>query len=49
MKKYKEEVKVKAVKEEIGEEQYTLLKQLKNLRNLIAVPQARLPFEFSIQ
>jgi protease-4 len=49
MKKYKEEVKVKAVKEEIGEEQYTLLKQLKNLRKLIAVPQARLPFEFSIQ
>jgi protease-4 len=48
-KKYKEDVKVKTIKEEIGEEQYTIFKQLKNIRNTIAVPQARLPFDFSIQ
>ena len=48
-KKYKEDVKVKTIKEEIGEEQYTIFKQLKNIRNTIAVPQARLPFDFRIQ
>jgi len=49
LKNYKEEVKVATIKEEIGEEQYTILQQLKNLKNMIAVPQARLPFEFNIR
>ncbi|MCW3114638.1 MAG: sppA [Segetibacter sp.] len=44
-----EEVRVKAIKEEIGEEQYSILKQLRNLRNMISVPQARLPFELTIR
>lgn len=49
LKNYKEEMKVATIKEEIGEEQYSILRQLKNLRNMIAVPQARLPFEFDIR
>lgn len=49
LKNYKEEMKIKSIKEEIGVEQYTLLQQLKNLKNMIAVPQARLPFEMDIR
>ncbi|MCW3079069.1 signal peptide peptidase SppA [Segetibacter sp.] len=44
-----EDVKVKAIKEEIGEEQYIILKQLKNIRNMVSVPQTRLPFELTIR
>jgi len=47
--KYSDEVKVKTVKEEIGEEQYRVLQQLKTLRDMISVPQARLPFELNIR
>ncbi len=46
---YKNDVKVKTIKEEIGEEQYAIFKQLKNIRKMIAIPQARLPFEVNIQ
>src|SRR5215210_1216950 len=46
---YKEELKAATIKEEIGEEQYLILQQLKNIRKMIAVPQARLPFEVSIR
>ena len=49
LKNYKEDVTTATIKEEIGEEQYTILQQLKNIRNMIAVPQARLPFEFDIR
>jgi protease-4 len=49
MNNYANEVKVKAVKEEIGEEQYNILQQLKNLRNMISVPQTRLPFQLDIK
>ena len=49
LKNYKEEVKVKFIKEEIGEEQYNILQQLKNIKSMIAVPQARLPFELTIR
>lgn len=49
LKNYKEDVKAATIKEEIGEEQYTILQQLKNIRGMIAVPQARLPFEFNIR
>lgn len=49
LKNYKEDVKAATIKEEIGEEQYTILQQLKNIKNMIAVPQARLPFEFNIR
>jgi protease-4 len=46
---YKNDVKTKTIKEEIGEEQYTIFKQLKSIRKMVAIPQARLPFEISIQ
>jgi protease-4 len=46
---YKNDVKTSVIKEEIGEEQYSILKKLQSLRNMIAIPQARLPFDISIQ
>ncbi|GEO08951.1 signal peptide peptidase SppA [Segetibacter aerophilus] len=46
---YSNEVKVKTIKEEIGEEQYSILQQLKNIRKMVAVPQTRLPFELNIR
>ncbi len=46
---YSEDVKVKTIKEEIGAEQYALLQQLKSIRNMVSVPQARLPFELRIK
>ena len=46
---YTNEVKVKAIKEEIGEEQYSILKQLKMVKKMIAIPQARLPFDITVQ
>jgi protease-4 len=49
MNDYKNDVKVKTIKEEIGEEQYAIFKQLKNIRKIVAIPQARLPFEVNIQ
>ncbi|WP_018616475.1 signal peptide peptidase SppA [Segetibacter koreensis] len=49
LKNYKEDVKAETIKEEIGEEQYNILQQMKNIKSMIAVPQARLPFELSIR
>ncbi|MGI8636676.1 MAG: signal peptide peptidase SppA, partial [Segetibacter sp.] len=46
---YANEVKVKTIKEEIGEEQYAIFQQLKSLRNMISVPQTRLPFELNVR
>jgi protease-4 len=46
---YSNEVKVKTIKEEIGAQQYSILQQLKNIRNMVSVPQARLPFELQIR
>lgn len=49
IKSYTDDVKVKTIKEEIGKDQYAILQQLKNIRNMIAVPQTRLPFEINIR
>jgi protease-4 len=46
---YKREVKTNAIKEEIGEEQFDILKKLKSLKNMISIPQTRLPFDFDIR
>jgi protease-4 len=46
---YKNDGKVKTIKEEIGEEQYFVFKQIKSIRKMMAIPQARLPFEISIR
>ncbi len=45
---YKKSVKKDLLKEEIGEEQVSLIKQFKQVRQMIKEPQARLPFTFSI-
>jgi protease-4 len=47
--KYENDVKEKSIKEEIGVEQYILLKQMKNYRAMMNVPQARMPFEMSFK
>lgn len=49
LKNYKEEMKVKTIKEEIGEDQCSILQQLKNIRSMIGIPQTRLPFELDIR
>jgi protease-4 len=41
-------VKAKAIREEIGDEQYTLLKQMKRVKSWFDIPQARLPFELTV-
>ncbi len=40
---YKERAKVKAIKEEIGANQFDLLKQMKSIQQMMGVPQTRLP------
>ena len=42
--KYGNDVKAKSIQEEIGVEQYMLLKQMKNFRAMMNTPQARMPF-----
>lgn len=49
MGKYENDVKAKTIKEEIGLEQYNLLKKLKSYKALINTPQARLPFEIDFK
>jgi len=49
LKNYKEEMKIWTIKEEIGESQFLILQQLKNIRSMVGVPQTRLPFEFSVR
>jgi hypothetical protein len=46
---YSNDVKIKAIKEEIGEEQYSIFQQLKKIRNMVNVPQARLPFDVNVR
>jgi protease-4 len=45
---YKQDVKASVIKEEIGQEQFDILQKLKSLKSMIAIPQARLPFDFQI-
>lgn len=40
---YKETAKVKAIKEEIGNTQYGILKELQSLKQMMGAPQTRLP------
>ncbi len=41
-------VKARMMKEELGEQEFGLLKQLKQVRSWLGVPQSRLPFELDI-
>jgi protease IV len=45
----KTEVATRMVKEDIGDDQYKLLQHLQQVRQMISVPQARLPFELQIK
>ena len=47
--KYGDDVKAKSIQEEIGVEQYLLLKQMKSFRAMMNTPQARMPFEISFK
>jgi protease-4 len=44
----KEQIKASAIKEEIGAEQYEILKRLKNIKKLVGVIQSRLPYDIKI-
>jgi protease-4 len=46
---YKHAVKKDLIKNEIGEEQLMLLKQYKQIKQMVGEPQARLPFAFEIR
>jgi protease-4 len=46
---YTEDVKMKAIKEEIGAEQFDIYQQIKSVKKMVNVPQARLPFNATIR
>ncbi len=48
MSSYKKSIKKDLIKEEIGVEQLRVWKQMKNVKNMIGVPQTRLPFSMDI-
>jgi protease-4 len=48
MSSYKRSIKTKMITEEIGEEQARVLKELKQVKQMIGVPQARLPFTIAV-
>ena len=48
MNTYKKSIKKDLIKEEIGESQMRVLQQVKQVRQMIGVPQARLPFSVDI-
>jgi len=45
----KTEVATRILKEDIGEEQFMLMKKIKQLKQMIAVPQARMPYDIEIR
>ena len=48
MNNYKKSVSTKLIKEEIGVDQVRILKELKQVKQMIGIPQARLPFMVDI-
>ena len=46
---YKKSMSVKAIKDELGEDGYRTFNAAKKVKSLIGIPQARLPFDFSIE
>ena len=49
MNNFSTEIKAKAIKEEIGAEQYNMLQQVKNVKAMVGIPQTRLPFALDIK
>jgi protease-4 len=48
MSNYKKSVKKDLIKEEIGGDQFKLLQEIKKVKEMIGIPQARLPFTVEI-
>ncbi len=48
MNTYKRSIKANLIKEEIGAEQFRAFKELKKVKQMIGVPQTRLPFALEI-
>jgi protease-4 len=48
MDNYKKTVKTKLIKEEIGADQLRVLNELKKVKQMMGVPQARLPFMLTV-
>jgi protease-4 len=48
MNSYKRSIKTKMIKEEIGEDQARVLQELKQVKQMIGIPQARLPFVVTV-
>ncbi len=46
---YKKSIKKDLIKEEIGEGQYRLIKELKQVKEMVGIPQARMPFTMDIR
>lgn len=46
---YKKSIKKDLIKEEIGEGQYRLIKELKQVKEMVGIPQARMPFNVDIR
>lgn len=46
---YKRNAKINAVKQELGDEGFSIYSSLKNIRQLLGNSQARMPFEISVQ
>ena len=46
---YKKSIKKDLIKEEIGEGQYRLIKELKQVKEMVGIPQARMPFTVDIR
>ncbi|HSZ85592.1 MAG TPA: signal peptide peptidase SppA, partial [Puia sp.] len=46
---YKKSVSTKAIKEELGDEEYKTFMAAKKVKSFVGIPQARLPFDFSIE
>ena len=46
---YKASMQENAIKENIGNQQYSILQQVKKLKVLMQAPQTRLPFDFDIK
>ncbi|TDH26535.1 signal peptide peptidase SppA [Segetibacter sp. 3557_3] len=45
----KNEMKAQMIREDIGDEQYELLKHLQRVKRMVAIPQTRLPYDLNIQ
>lgn len=48
-KSFQQNTKAKAIREEIGEDQYKLLKEWKKVQEMVGITQARLPYNIQLR